>query len=213
MRSSPVPPTLLGDDGAQDPAAARPRRAARRLHAGACDDRPDRTGERGEVSAAPPKTVPPNLPTGPAIAGSLGGGSGSSGSLPDWLRRLLQRLPAWHWWLLIASIVLALLCLLVPVIGIALAVIVVVGGVALRLWLDAQLAQPPQAGGPASVVDDETRTPAAVDELPTSSSFDAPTTVDPLRNAARAASRRSRSRHAARPAASRRRSATPTRST
>jgi hypothetical protein len=44
------------------------------------------------------------------------------------------------------------------VIGIALAVIVVIGGIALRLWLDAQLAHRPRRR-PASVVDDETRTP------------------------------------------------------
>ena len=106
-------------------------------------------------------------------------GPSSSGSLPDWLRRLLQRLPAWHWWLLIASIVLALLCLLVPVVGIVLAVLVVVGGVALRL-LARRSARADRLGrgGPASVVDDETRTPAAVDELPTSSSFALPPTVD-----------------------------------
>ena len=181
MRSSLVPPTLLGTTVRK---SLRPRARVARL--GAFTPTRATTSliarvNAGEVSAAPPKTVPPNLPTGPAIADSLGGGRGSAGGLPDWLRRLLQRLPAWHWWLFIASVVLALLCLLVPVVGIALALIVVIGGLLLRLWLDAQLKRPPEAVGPASVVDDETRTPTAVDDLPTSSSFTIPPPSAPSR--------------------------------
>jgi hypothetical protein len=179
MRSSLVPPTLVGTTVRK---TLRPRARVARL--GGFTAARATTGliarvNAGEISAAPPKTVPGNLPTGPSIAGSLGGGSASSGALPDWLRRLLQGLPSWHWWLLIASIVLALLCLLIPVIGIALAVIVVIGGIALRFWLDAQLMQPPAGGGPASTVDDETRTPSAVDDLPTSSSFTLPPPTAP----------------------------------
>jgi hypothetical protein len=110
--------------------------------------------DAGEVSAERSKIVPANLASGSAIAGSLGGGSGS-GALPDWLRQLLQRPPTWRRWLLIASIVLVLLCSLIPVIGIVLAVPAVIGGLLLRRWLDAQLAQPP----------------ATVGELPTSNAF------------------------------------------
>lgn len=176
MRSSIVPPTLVGTTMRK---ILRPR--ARVAQLGGFTPARAATGlvarvNAGEASAAPPKTVPPNLPTGTAIADSLGGGAGADSSswLPDEIRRLLQRFPSWHWWLLILSIALALLCLLVPVVGIALAVIVVIGGIVLRVLLDAQLAHPPAAAGPASVVDDETRTPAAVDELPTNSSFTIP---------------------------------------
>jgi hypothetical protein len=176
MRQSVVPPTLVGTTVRK---VLRPRARVAQLGGftatRATTDLVTRVNA-GEVSAAPPKTVPANLPTGGAIAGSLGGSGTSGSSLPAWIRDLLQRVPSWRWWLFGISIVLALLLLLVPVVGFALAALVIIGGLVLRLWLDAQLARPP--GGtvnrPAGVVDDESRTPAAVGQLPTSSSFAIP---------------------------------------
>jgi hypothetical protein len=173
MRHSLVPPALVGTTVRK---VLRPR--ARIAQLGGFTEMRATTGlvarvNAGKVSAAPPKAVPSNLPTGPAIADALGGGATASGGwLPARIRDLLHRVPSWRGWLLALSIALALLCVLVPVVGVLLAVIVVIGGFLLRRWLDAQLARPPGGvAGAATVVDGESRTPASVDELPTSSSF------------------------------------------
>ena len=167
MRQSTVPPTLIGTTMRT---ALRPRARIAKL-GGFTDARPanklvDRVNS-GEVSAAPPKTVPPDLPTGHGIAQSLGGGS----ALPGWLRDLLQRIPGWPVWLLAIALVVAALCLLIPAVGWVVAVVVVLAAVALYLWLRTQLAKPDAS---ANVVDDETRTPDAVDDLPSNGSFDIP---------------------------------------
>jgi hypothetical protein len=169
MRASTVPPTLVGTTVRK---VLRPRARVTRL--GTFTASQTATGliarvNAGEVSAAPPKTVPPNLPTGPAIADSLGG---SGGGLPDWIRDLLARVPSWRWWLLALTLVVALLLLFVPTVGIGLAAVVLIGAVVLWRWLEAQLARPPD--GPATVVDADTRTPESVDDLPTSGAFTVP---------------------------------------
>jgi hypothetical protein len=56
-------------------------------------------------------------------------------------------------------------------VGWVVAIVVVLAAVALFFWLRAQLAKPP---GPVDVLDDETRTPDAVDEMPSSGTFDIP---------------------------------------
>ncbi len=180
MRQSTLPPALVGATARK---ALRPRARVARLGgftaAQATTGLLDRVNA-GEVSAAPPKTVPPNLPTGPAIAAILAPPppTAPTGGLPPAVVDLLRRFPAWRTWLLVASIVLALLLLLVPVLGVVLAVVVLVGGWLLRRWLEGQLAAPPGGPtpdpGPAAIVDDQTRTPAEVDDLPSSSTFDIP---------------------------------------
>jgi hypothetical protein len=74
-------------------------------------------------------------------------------------------------WLFLIALAIAALCLLIPAAGWAVAVLVLLAAVALFLWLRSQLKKPP---GWSGVVDDETRTPDAVDELPSSGSFDIP---------------------------------------
>jgi hypothetical protein len=171
MRQSIVPPTLVGTTMRK---AVRPRARVTKLGGFTASQPPNELVERvnaGEVSAAPPKTVPPNLPTGSAIADALDGSGGSS--LPGWLRNLVQRVSSWPVWLFLIALVAAAACLTIPAVGWVLAIIVLIAAVALFFWLRLQLAKPLQAG-PGSVVDDETRTPDAVDELPSSSAFDIP---------------------------------------
>lgn len=179
MRQSAVPPTLVGSVVRK---VLRPRARVAQL-GGFTSARPTTAlitrVNAGEVSAAPPKVVPANLPTGPAIAGALDPGPVlPGGSLPAWLRDLLLRLPQWRTWLLVLLIVLALVLLAVPGVGLVLAVLVVIGGLALRRWLDVRMTPPLDDTAPDApqVVDDGTRTPASVGDLPTSSSFvvDAP---------------------------------------
>lgn len=185
MRQSTVPPALVGTTARK---ALRPRARISRL-GGFTEARPT-TGlitrvNAGEVSAAPPKTVPTTLPTGPAIAETLSPPVPSgTGGLLDSVLDLLRRVPAWRSWLHVVSIGLGLILLLVPVVGIILAVLVLVGGWLLRRWLEGLLATHPPGGpgpngaqGPAAVLDDATRTPEAVDDLPSSSSFEVPATV------------------------------------
>ena len=142
----------------------------------------------GEVSAAPPKTVPANLPTGAGIAHELGEGAGPGpapgGPLPPDLLELLRRRPIWRVLLLVGALLLALLLLLIPLVGIVLAVAVLVAAVWLYRRIERQLAVTSGGGGgggsgggsggdpaAATVIDPETRTPGAVATLPTSSTF------------------------------------------
>lgn len=125
----------------------------------------------GEISVAPPKTVPENLPTGPDLADALGGGSGGGPHLPPWLVEVLRRLPAWRTWFWVMAFVLALVLLLVPVIGPVLAVAVLLAALFLHLWLSRGLAAG-SGPGPGSVVDSGTQTPGTVDDLPTSAGFE-----------------------------------------
>jgi hypothetical protein len=166
MRHSMVPPALVGTSVRK---LLRPRsRIVER--GGFTTERPaaaivDRVNS-GEVSAAPPKRVPENLPTGSA----LGEAAESSVGLPPWLRWILKAVPWWRVLLLGFAFVAALLCLLIPVVGIALAIAVVATAVARVRWLDRKLAHRP--GAASGILDQETRTPESVADLPQSGSFE-----------------------------------------
>ncbi len=171
VRQSTVPPALVGTSVRK---LLRPR--ARIAERGGFTAEVSASGlidrvNRGEVSAAPPKQVPDNLPTGSSLGESLDGAS--TPGLPDWLRDLLERLSWWRWLLFGIALVLALLFLLIPGLGIVLALVVIVGAVALAWWLGRMLnsgGSPP--GAASAVLDQGTRTPESVDDLPQSGSFE-----------------------------------------
>ena len=73
----------------------------------------------GEVTSAPPKTVPPGVPT----VNQAGGAAEPSGA-PPWILALLKKYPWLPFAVLIVAVVLALLLLLIPVVGIVAAVAV-----------------------------------------------------------------------------------------
>ena len=119
----------------------------------------------GEVSAAPPKVVPPGVVTVGQVAGAAPAVPGAPGA---WWRRLLARF-GWLPWLLIAVGILALivLSLLGPagaVLGlVALAALV---ALALRLWAAEREPEPPAAG-----IDEDHQHPGAVTGLPHNPGF------------------------------------------
>lgn len=118
---------------------------------------------RGEVSAAPPKVVAPALPTGEKIADEL-----KPRELPEnWLALLLRR-P----WLRFAPLALALLIFLVlllinKAVAIVIGAALFAGAVWLVRWLNGIL----QRARAAEALHPETRTPASVDQLPSSPDF------------------------------------------
>jgi hypothetical protein len=116
----------------------------------------------GEVSAAPPKTVPPGVVT----VGQVGG---AVPSLPgSWWRRLLALFP-WLPWLLIAVGVVALvvLSLLGPA-GVVVGIAVFLALVALALWLRTV---GPGPEPPSDGIDEGNQTPGAVAEMPDNPGF------------------------------------------
>jgi hypothetical protein len=173
MRKSTVPQALVGTTVRK---VLRPRARLTRLGSRtgplSFDGLISRVND-GEISVAPPKSVPDNLPTGPDLADQLGGGGGTSGGphLPPALVELLRGFPSWRIWLWVVALVLALLLLLVPVVGPVLAVAVLVAALVLYLWLRRGLAAG-SGPSPGSVVDSGTQTPETVDELPSSSGFE-----------------------------------------
>jgi len=186
VRQSTVPAALLGTTARK---VLRPRARVTRLMARTAgvggllswDGLVARVNS-GEVSTAPPKTVPANLPTGPVLAATLGGsgpGSGGSGgggpALPPAVAELLRRFPAWRVWLWVVAVTFALLLVFVPVVGVVLAVLVLLAALWLYRWLSRAVSgggTGPPPPDPAEVLDPETRTPASVDDLPTSSGFE-----------------------------------------
>lgn len=171
MRQSTVPQALLGTTVRK---VLRPRARLTRLGS--------RTGPMsydglitrvndGEITVAPPKTVPDNLPTGPDLADDLGGGTSGGPHLPPALVDLLHGFPSWRIWLWVVAVLLALLLLLVPVVGPVLAVALLVAAFALYLWLSRGIRAGP-GPSPGSVVDSGTQTPDTVDDLPSSSGFE-----------------------------------------
>ncbi|MDR7253973.1 hypothetical protein J2X46_002963 [Nocardioides sp. BE266] len=171
MRQSTLPQALLGTTFRK---VLRPRARVTRLGS--------RTGpvsydglitrvNDGEITVAPPKTVPDNLPTGPDLADDLGGGASPGPRLPPVLVDLLRGFKAWRIWFWVLAVLLALLLLLVPVVGPVLAVVLLVAAFLLYLWLSRGLRAASEPS-PGSVVDSDTQTPETVDDLPTSSGFE-----------------------------------------
>ena len=116
----------------------------------------------GEVTSAPPKTVPPGVPT-VNQAGQAAVPSGAPPSILGWLKKY----PWLPFAVLIAALVLALLLLLIPVVGVVAAIAVAGAGFylfrLLRKWAAADTA--------AQSVSEVGQTPASVNDLPTSSNF------------------------------------------
>jgi hypothetical protein len=118
----------------------------------------------GEVSAAPPKEVAPNLPTGEKLADQLGP-HGLPALLLEWLTR--------HPWLRFLPLLVALLLLLLllfvlaPAAALAVGVVLLAAAVWLARWLGDLLGR----GRAADVLRADTRTPASVGQLPLSPDF------------------------------------------
>jgi hypothetical protein len=116
----------------------------------------------GEVTSAPPKTVPPGVPT----VNQAGGAAEPSGA-PPWILALLKKYPWLPFAVLIVAVVLALLLLLIPVVGIAAAVAVFGAGLyvfrLLRKWATADTA--------SQAVSEAGQTPASIANMPSSSNF------------------------------------------
>jgi hypothetical protein len=160
VQQSPVPAAAMSKVMRQ---ALRPRaRIARRIgfdanrHAGNIVDRLN----SGEVVAAPPKTVPPGLPTGDKVADAL------QPSVPSswigWLRQL-----SWLRWLPLAiAIVLALFLLLLGA-PVFIGLVLIVAGVLIANYL---MRAVKTADATATLVDGGF-TPSVVDALPTSPDF------------------------------------------
>jgi hypothetical protein len=117
----------------------------------------------GAVSAAPPKVVPPGVPTVNQIAATA-----APTNEPSWVLNLLLKYPWLPTAVLVTAIVLAvLLAVFVPVAGIVLGIAAIVAGVLvfrlLRKWQT--------ANAPSQSVTEQNQTPAAVAQLPKSPDF------------------------------------------
>ncbi|MGH2449939.1 MAG: hypothetical protein ACRDGE_01455 [Candidatus Limnocylindria bacterium] len=117
-----------------------------------------------EVSAAPPKVVPPGVPTVDQAADAV-----EPRGVPRWVLELLSRVP----WLPVAAVVVGIAILvvlllaapLVPALAVGLPVLAALGGVAflLRRWQ--------RAHERARSISEAGQTPEAVDRLPRSADF------------------------------------------
>ena len=156
---SPVPTAAMSKVMRQ---ALRPRaRIARRIGFDAgrhADNLVDRLNA-GEVVSAPPKTVPPDLPTGGKVAGAL------EPSLPAAWLDALRRLPWLRWVALAIAILLALFLLVLG--APLLALVLLVAGVLATRYLQKSV----DTATAAATLVDGGLTPAVVDALPTSSDF------------------------------------------
>jgi hypothetical protein len=157
---SPVPAAAMSKVMRQ---VLRPRaRIAPRIgfdvdrHAGNLVDRLN----SGDVVSVPPKTVPPDLPTGGKVAGTL------EPSLPAAWLDALRRLPWLRWLALAIGIVLALFLLLLGA-PLFVALVLIALGVLAARYLKKSVAT---ADAAATLVDGGL-TPAVVDALPTSADF------------------------------------------
>src|SRR5579864_2859475 len=117
----------------------------------------------GQVSAAPPKVVPPGVPTVNQTATAA-----TPQGEPSWVLQLLQKYP----WLpyavvFIAIIVAILLAILVPVVGIALGIALAAAGIFL-FWL---LMKWKAANAPSQSITEQNQTPPVVDQLPKNPNF------------------------------------------
>jgi hypothetical protein len=118
---------------------------------------------RGVVSAAPPKVVPPGVPTVNQTATAT-----APQGEPSWVFQLLQKYPWLPYAVLVIAIILAvLIAVLVPVAGIVLAIAVAAAG-AYLFWL---LMKWKTANAPALSITEQNQTPSAVDQLPKNPNF------------------------------------------
>jgi hypothetical protein len=117
--------------------------------------------DAGEVSAAPPKTVPAGVATVDAAAdAALPAGS------PSWLFRLLERF-AWLPWAVLALALVIAFFFFITIAGIPIGIAVAVGGYLLFRWLMRLRA----ADAPSHGIHEENQTPASVDAMPKSPDF------------------------------------------
>lgn len=116
----------------------------------------------GAVTSAPPKVIPPGLPT---VNGAAGAATPSNA--PPAILGWLKQYPWLPLAVLIAAIILALILFLIPVIGIVAAAAMVVAGVylyrLLRSWGTAEAA--------SQAVSESGQTASSVAQMPTSSNF------------------------------------------
>jgi hypothetical protein len=116
----------------------------------------------GEVTSAPPKTIPPGVPT----VNQAGQAAEPSGA-PPWILALLKKYPWLPFAVLIVAIILGLVLLLIPLLGIAAALALVGAGLylyrLLRKWAAGDTA--------AQAVSEAGQTPGSVANMPTSSNF------------------------------------------
>ncbi|HEX8494998.1 MAG TPA: hypothetical protein VF658_19310 [Pyrinomonadaceae bacterium] len=119
---------------------------------------------RGEVTAAPPKAVPPLLPTEEKIAERLR----PRDIPPNWLEAL-RRDPLSRWLPLLLALIIFLL--LLPFVGIALAFVVGAVLVAVAFWLAARAQEILKRDRAVSSLLSENQTPEAIDQLPLSPDF------------------------------------------
>ena len=114
---------------------------------------------RGEVSAAPPRVTPTDLPTVDAVAGKLGP-TILPPQLADWFRR-----NPWAKWLILLVLI-AIALLLIPI-SIVAAVAVLAAAIAIERFIAAQQKQ----GAVAEAARPDGSSPAVVDALPSFPSF------------------------------------------
>ena len=117
----------------------------------------------GTVSAAPPKVVPPGIPTVNQAAGAA-----APQGVPTWILSLLQKYP----WLpyavfLIAVILGILLAVLIPGFGVIVGIAMAGAG----FYLFKLLKNWATADAPAEIVAEQGQTPAAVNQLPNNPTF------------------------------------------
>jgi hypothetical protein len=117
----------------------------------------------GTVSAAPPKVVPPGVPTVNQTAAAA-----APKNEPSWILKLLQKYPWLPIGLLVVAIVLGvLLAVFVPVAGMVLGIAVAAGGALLFKLLKSW----ETANAQSQSVTEQGQTPAAVTQLPKSPDF------------------------------------------
>jgi hypothetical protein len=118
----------------------------------------------GAVSAAPPKAVPPGLPTVDQAAGAA-----HPAGVPVWILNLLAAYPWLPYAVLLLAVLLAVILLVVlPWPTGLIAAIVVAGALIYLFWLLQRWAS---GDAPAQTISEANQTPASVDQLPNSPDF------------------------------------------
>jgi hypothetical protein len=118
----------------------------------------------GEVSAAPPKAVPPALPTVDQAAGAA-----HASGVPAWILDLLAAYPWLPFAVLVLALLLAVILLIVLPMPAALVAALVVAGAGIVLF--GLLRRWWSADAPAQAMSEDNQTPSAVDGLPNNPNF------------------------------------------